>query len=226
MLTTLLFDLDGTLLDMDEEAFVPLYMKSVAKAMAKYGLDPQKMIQALKAGSEAMFNNNGPELNRDVLFKIMSDTFGFDIREYEDRFDDYYRTTFDEAAVTTHPKEGMEELLKHWKDLGYRLVLASNPVFPVSAMEERLKWAGIDPKLFDDISSYSTSTCSKRSPNFFMETAKRLGVTPEECMMIGNSVDEDGQAENACMQFWLQEGTDFSKLNEYLEKNAPANHAA
>ena len=44
---TILFDLDGTLLPMDQEAFVNAYTKLLAMYMVPYGYDPQLLIKAL-----------------------------------------------------------------------------------------------------------------------------------------------------------------------------------
>lgn len=59
MLKAILFDLDGTLLPMDQDAFVNGYFKLLAKKMVPYGYEPEKLIKAIWQGTAAMIKNNG-----------------------------------------------------------------------------------------------------------------------------------------------------------------------
>ena len=48
-LTTVLFDLDGTLLPMDQEAFTTGYFKLLAKKLAPHGYEPKSLVDAIWA---------------------------------------------------------------------------------------------------------------------------------------------------------------------------------
>ena len=47
MLKAVLFDLDGTLLPMDQDAFVEGYFGLLARKMIPYGYEPEKLVKAI-----------------------------------------------------------------------------------------------------------------------------------------------------------------------------------
>ena len=47
MIDTVLFDLDGTLLPMDQDQFLELYMKALAKTFAPGGYDPKLLVSSV-----------------------------------------------------------------------------------------------------------------------------------------------------------------------------------
>ena len=51
MIKTVLFDLDGTLLRMDQDAFIKLYFQGLATHMSPYGYDPNALIKAIWEGT-------------------------------------------------------------------------------------------------------------------------------------------------------------------------------
>ena len=59
MITTILFDLDGTLLPMDQDVFVAAYMKGLATTAAPYGYESDKFVKAVMTGTVAMIKNDG-----------------------------------------------------------------------------------------------------------------------------------------------------------------------
>ena len=53
MIKHVLFDLDGTLLPMDQNEFVKYYMPLLAKRFVKYGMEPKALIGTIWKGVEA-----------------------------------------------------------------------------------------------------------------------------------------------------------------------------
>ena len=60
-----LFDLDGTLLPMDQDEFIKTYMSRLAKYMAPYVYDPDLLLKGLWMGTGAMVKNDGRKTNED-----------------------------------------------------------------------------------------------------------------------------------------------------------------
>ena len=60
-----LFDLDGTLLPMDMEAFTNGYFGLLTQKMAPRGYDPKRLIDAVWAGTAAMVKNDGSRTNEE-----------------------------------------------------------------------------------------------------------------------------------------------------------------
>ena len=96
-------------------------------------------------------------------------------------------------------------------------MLASNPLFPMPAQLNRIRWAGVDPEDFEVITSYEDSVYCKPNPMYYKALAGQLGVSPEECLMIGNDAQEDMAAAEIGMKVFLmtddlinKEGRDIS----------------
>lgn len=80
------------------------------------------------------------------------------------------------------------------KEMGFRIALATNPIFPSAATESRISWAGFDPNDFELYTTYENIGYCKPNPEYYREIARRLGVSPEQCLMVGNDVTEDMEA--------------------------------
>ena len=89
------------------------------------------------------------------------------------------------------------------KEMGLRVALATNPIFSAVATESRIRWAGLEPKDFELYTTYENIGFCKPNPDYYREIAKRLGVQPEECLMVGNDVAEDMVAKEIGMQVFL-----------------------
>lgn len=134
---TLLFDLDGTLLPMDEELFVKLYMHALSQAFAdRY--DPALMQKTLWESVGLMVDNDLDVTNETRLWELMESRFP-GISTHKEDFDDFYRTGFDAAQPACPRREGTGAFLEELKKQGWRLILATNPIFPETAVRQRLQ---------------------------------------------------------------------------------------
>ena len=61
-ITTVLFDLDGTLLPMDQDEFTNGYFGLLMAKIAPKGYEPKKTIDAVWAGTAAMVKNSLPKV--------------------------------------------------------------------------------------------------------------------------------------------------------------------
>ena len=59
MLNTVLFDLDGTLLPLDQDVFIGKYFSMLAASMAGKGFGPKQMAKGVMYGTKAMLENGG-----------------------------------------------------------------------------------------------------------------------------------------------------------------------
>jgi FMN phosphatase YigB (HAD superfamily) len=74
---------------------------------------------------------------------------------------------------------------------GYSVVIATNPLFPLKAIHHRIRWAGFEPSEFDYVSHYEKNHYCKPQIKFYEEILADIYKNPEECMMVGNDVQED-----------------------------------
>ena len=203
-ITTILFDLDGTLLPMDQEAFTTGYFKFLAKKLAPYGYEPKSLVDAIWAGTAAMVKNDGRCTNEQAFWKKFAAIYGEEkCQSDQGLFEDFYANEFNAARDICGFNPASVETVHKLKECGYRVALATNPIFPHMATENRIRWAGLVPEDFEIYTTYEASTFCKPNPAYYLEVARTLGVKPEECLMVGNDATEDMAAREVGMDVFL-----------------------
>lgn len=195
MITTVLFDLDGTLLPMDQEAFTRGYFKLLAAKLAPHGYKPKQLVEAIWTGTEAMVRNDGSRTNEAAFWDKFASIYGEKAKADEPLFVDFYANEFNQAQSICGHDPRAAEIVHSLQKRSYRVVLATNPIFPRIATENRIRWAGLEPDDFALITTYENSTYCKPNPAYYCEILERLGLKAEECLMVGNDVVEDGAAQ-------------------------------
>lgn len=190
-------------------------------------------MKAIWQGTDSMVQNERLHSNEKVCWDTFSSIYG--IKTYDDRkiFDDFYLNDFDVLKDICVYEAQAEQVIKKLKESGYKLILASNPIFPMVAQEKRLKWAGLNTADFEYISSYENSRYCKPNPKYYIELAEKTGCETSECLLVGNDVTEDMVAKETGMKVFLltnklinSEGKDisqyprgnFNQLVAFIEK--------
>lgn len=191
MLECVLFDLDRTLLYMDQIAFTKAYLGEIGEFMTRYGYEPSRLAKTIMSCTYEMIANDGSNTNYTVFWSAFARAYGESALGDKSRFDKFYVKRFDSLSDSCGKITGAVESVQKIRAMGLKLVLASNPVFPRIAMEKRAQWAGLDVGMFDYVTSYENSRYCKPNPMYYTEIAKAVGVLPENCLMVGNDVRED-----------------------------------
>ena len=202
-ITTILFDLDGTLLPMDQDEFVRAYFKLLAKKLAGHGYDPQALLGNIWAGVEAMVKNTGEVNNEEAFWRTFDAIYGENVRKDIPIFEEYYRNEFQQVQSVCGFNSQAAEIIRYVKEKGMRTVLATNPLFPVVATESRIRWAGLKKEDFEWVTTYENSRHCKPNPDYYRDIIEELGVKAEECLMVGNDVKEDMIAQSLGMNVFL-----------------------
>lgn len=202
-ITTILFDLDGTLLPMNQDRFAGAYVKGLTIAAEPAGYSPMILSTAIMAGTAAMVKNNGEKTNEEVFWDTLERTYGESVKNDIHLFDEFYATDFQKIKDVCGFEPKAAELIRYIKEKGFRVVLATNPLFPSVATESRIRWAGLNPDDFELYTTYETSRYCKPNLDYYREVLKQLHVAPEECLMVGNDVAEDMIAEQLGMKVFL-----------------------
>ncbi len=187
----ILFDLDGTLLPMDNDEFTRGYFGLLSAHLAPRGYQPKEFIGAMWKGVAAMITNDGSCLNGDRFWSVFSGLMGEHVYGDIPFFDDFYRNEFHSAVAFCQPTPLAVAAVEQAREKAGKVVLATNPFFPLVAVEARLSWTGIKTEDFDLVTHYGNSRYCKPSPEYYIEIAKELSVEPRECLMIGNNAKED-----------------------------------
>ncbi len=188
---TVLFDLDGTLLPMQQEAFVEGYFSALAKKFIPFGLDSKMLIRGIWTGTKAMAENDGSITNEKRFWQSFALFMGQDILRLAPEFDKFYMHEFNNAKQMVGFTPLAHTCTQLLKDKGYRLIAATNPIFPASATQNRLRWAGVDPNIFHFITTYEHCTFCKPNLGYYREILQKAEKAPGDCLMVGNDVNED-----------------------------------
>ncbi|MCD8511123.1 MAG: HAD family hydrolase [Bacillus sp. (in: Bacteria)] len=215
MAKAILFDLDGTLLPMDTDSFVKNYLSELAPKIAHI-MDPNEFIKALLAGTEAMFKNIEPDKTNEMVFE---ETFLSIVpvkkEEIWPTLDEFYAKTFPTFSHLCEPTPVARKVVQEALDQGYKLAVATNPVFPKAAIYHRLKWAGIEDIPFEIVTVYEESFYTKPHSHYYLNICKQLEIEPEDCIMVGNDMQEDMVASEVGLKTFLVEGFVIDRGNPH-----------
>jgi FMN phosphatase YigB (HAD superfamily) len=204
---TLLLDLDDTLLQNDIDSFLPHYLGYFSKEAAAY-VDPDRFVKTLLAGTQAMVKNRRPDCTlREVFDAAFYPALGVNPGEFQSLADDFYSRVFPKLQSLTRSRPEAVELVEAAKKRGYQLVVATNPLFPLTAISQRLTWAElpIDKYRFDLITSYETFHFVKPEPSYYAEIMARLGWPSGAVLSVGDDLGRDITASRrlGLPAFWL-----------------------
>lgn len=203
MLTTVLFDLDGTLLPMELDGFLESYFELLTKKLSAHGYDPHATTNGMWEGVMAMIGNDGSRTNEEVFWEAFNKEVGRDARVDMPLFYDFYLNEFHgaKAACGFDPKAA--QTVNAVKAKGLRVVLATSPLYPAVATENRMRWAGFQPEDFELFTTYEDTYHCKPNPAYYQDILDKLGLKAEECLMVGNDAIEDTAAEKAGIKVFL-----------------------
>ncbi|MBE6707066.1 MAG: HAD family hydrolase [Ruminococcaceae bacterium] len=191
MYKAILFDLDGTLLPMDMEVFTKAYMKGISAKFVAMGIPLPAFVDTLWKGVGAMIRNDGKETNSVVFWECFRVAFGGDVKAYEREASPFYDNEFNELKKLTSPNPSAIKAVELARRNGRRVVLATNPIFPHNGQVTRMSWVGLKESDFDFITDCESDSFCKPNPMYYLSICERLGVKPEECLMIGNDESDD-----------------------------------
>ena len=234
-LKAVLFDLDGTLLSMNQEEFMKVYFGSLCKNLEPLGYKEDELLSAIWHGTRAMYKNNGNETNEALFWSTFKKHYpNMGDKELE-VFDSYYEKEFDKVSSVTCKAPDAKRAMDYIKERGLRVTLATNPLFPRIATQKRISWAGFDESDFEFFTSFEDSRYTKPNPDYFRSVYERMGLKPGECLFVGNDVDEDMAAAELGMRVFLITSNminrngkdisvyphgDFNDLIEYIKEQA------
>ena len=198
-----MFDLDGTLLPMDQDLFIDTYFGMLIGDIAVHGYDPKELADTIWRGTVAMIRNGGRMSNEQRFWEVFDQSFPGKRERDTILFERFYETKFDEVCKVFGFDSRSATVVKLLKDNGIRVALATNPVFPRIATEKRAAHAGLDLSDFELVTTYENSTSAKPSLSYYEEILLKLSLRAEDCLMVGNDVDDDMVAEKLGMRVFL-----------------------
>lgn len=203
MLRAVLFDLDGTLLRVDTYAFVEAYVRLLAGHFANV-VEPDRLVPRLLAATQAMMASYDPALtNQQVFASAFYPALGLSEGETAPGIAEFYERVYPQLRSLTAPDPAARRAVEAVLARGMDSVVATNPIFPLTAVLRRVEWAGLGDLPFALVTSYETSHFCKLQPEYFHEVASQIGRDPRECLMVGNEVTRTSRrTAPACAGSW------------------------
>ena len=218
MIKNILFDLDGTLLPMDMERFTNGYFKLLVAKLSSYGFDGQEFIKNIWIGIKHMVMNDGSRTNAEAFWDYMQKTYGERNDLARSVCESFYANEFDGGKDYCGFNKEAARLVADAKKKGYRVILATNPIFPDVATVKRTAWAGLSVDEFEGYTTYENCSYCKPNPKYYEGVVNRFGLKYEECLMVGNDADEDLAAESLGIKVFLLCDCLINKNNKDISK--------
>ena len=191
MINTILFDLDGTLLPMDTELFTKKYFKALSIKLKDY-FTPEEVTKHMWASTKYMMRNNEIEkTNQDAFFEDFYKTVDHKAEVLNPIFEEFYENDFNKIKGVSERNDDIIEAVSVLKEKGYDLVVATNPLFPKTAILNRIGWAGLNEEDFIFITNFEEMHFCKPNLDFYREILQKTDKEPSSCLMVGNDVKED-----------------------------------
>jgi FMN phosphatase YigB (HAD superfamily) len=184
-----LFDLDGTLLDIRIEEFIARYFEALSHTMTTIlpaGADIHHAMRSVHTATSAMMTPHPGRTNRDVFNEEFLELVCVDLAEHQPALDDFYERVFPGLRQGIGPVVGAAQALACCRSCDLSVAVATNPIFPARAIEHRMSWAGISAEDVDYVTSYETMYACKPHPDYFRQVAGALGLDPADCLMVGD----------------------------------------
>lgn len=211
-----LFDLDGTLLPLDIEKFMKLYFYEMSKAFEGI-LDMDMLVEKVMAATKVMVSDTTDMTNEEVFMNAYGHLISEDITLHQERWANFYEDGYKKVKASSGLSKEMISSVHMLKEKGYRVILVTNPLFPQVAIEERIKWAGLEPDDFDYVTSFERNHFCKPQIQLYEEVLRHNKLEAKECLMVGNDVQEDMVVSKLGMETYLIEDYLLHRTDELIE---------
>ncbi len=193
MSLTLLLDLDDTLLDNGMEVFLPAYFQALSKHIEPL-VNPAQFIDCLLAATARMIDNDRPDR---TLLEIFNASFysglGVAPEMLEPAILSFYQQVFPDLRQHTRQLPAAKDLINTAGKRGYTVAIATNPLFPRTAIDQRLDWSGVCSVQypFDLVSAMESFHFAKPNPAYFAELLAQLGWPDSPAIVVGDDPKND-----------------------------------
>lgn len=196
----ILFDLDGTLLDNDMNEFLPHYFRKLTEWVSAL-VPPDRFMDCLMTATDGMLSNDGQATNEEVFSRIFYPLVGVMREEMEPVLQSFYSVEFPTLQHHTRYKPEAPGVVQQAFDLGCDVVVATNPLFPATAVEQRMQWAGVADFPYRLVTSYENCRAAKPSLLYFEQILDTIGCPAGEALVVGDENMDMVAAHLGCRTF-------------------------
>lgn len=188
MIKAILLDLDNTLLHNPDMKFAWAFLERFEAHFAAAGIVDANinLRRAIKAMS---YNQMGDVTNRELLVSFL----GKDTAFVEEVFNSFYEDVYPSLRDCIEVVGGASDLILNLSEMGFKVIIATNPLYPEVAVKQRMEWAGLplEDGLFSLVTSADSMHFAKPDAAYYAEILGHVGVEPDEAIMVGDSRRND-----------------------------------
>jgi FMN phosphatase YigB (HAD superfamily) len=185
----LLVDLDGTLLGNRHHYLSYDFVRQALSSLKVYGGLAQATKLLISIGRE--LKKTSENLTNDIrIVELFSKQMNVSIEEARRILRESVMTIFPTLEKHFYPIQGAKDFLD-WASPRFPLTLATNPIWPPEIIELRVRWAGIDPTIFSDITHVRRMHAYKPSPQYYEEILSQNKLKASDCLLIGDNMKMD-----------------------------------
>ncbi|MFX1393701.1 MAG: HAD family hydrolase [Promethearchaeota archaeon] len=211
----ILFDLDGTLLEVNLREFIPEYLKLLASSVSHL-VRQNKFISKLMIASKAIDKNDGNKTNEEIFAETFFPLIGFAREEIEPYIHKFYKDDFPKLRQYTRRKPAARKVMETAFEKGYEIVIATTPLLPETAIKQRLEWAGLADFPYNLITTLENTRANKPNLLYYKGILETIDRPPEACIMVGDE-DKDMIAANLGIYTFLVQSSN-TELNSSTPK--------
>jgi phosphoglycolate phosphatase-like HAD superfamily hydrolase len=164
---TILLDLDDTLLESNTNAFVAAYTQELFQALQPFISTPDEFRRIIWQSMAEMQANLDPTItNHQAFNRVFLSRLQGDEAAIMAAIDHFYKARYPTLQAITHVRPEAVPLVEALLRAGYQVVIATNPLYPQTAIEQRLDWAGVRHYPYALVTYMENSHFSKPNPAY------------------------------------------------------------
>lgn len=194
MTLTLLLDLDNTLISNDIDSFMPAYFKGLAQSLSKYADFDLILSLFSQENNQQLIQNNDPSKTlQDVFRSNFYPALGSSYQKLEPALSEFIENGYQKLNSLVSPRPEAVQMVDIAIERGYRIAIATNPLFPHPVTSARLLWGDFPPDKyqFEIVSTYEDFHFAKPNPAYFAEVLAQMGWPSNPVVMVGDDPEAD-----------------------------------
>ena len=221
MIKAVFLDLDNTLLHNPDRRFAAEYRA----LFDQHFRDALAVDDAASALRQAILSTVGDrpdyQTNHDLLLATLANRLARTRPQVAAALAAFYQGSYQELRALTEPIAGARQLAQCLLDQGLLVAIVTNPLYPEDAILQRIEWAGL-ADLIPDFAFITHSECmhfAKPALAYYAETLARVGIEPDEALMVGDLVENDiAPAQALGIHTWQVDESGLARLSARIHE--------